>query len=139
MRKIENHKLESLKKLTSVRKVMFTSELALAQAKISEKENEIRDLKTPISNGTSLSELNSVAHYQVWRQKELPRLIGVQAALRAEFSVIQRALGQAVAQDATADHLKERLNAETRTKNSRRAELSNSSHLLANNISDQNI
>lgn len=139
MRKLDSHKLESLKKLTNVRKVMLTSELALAQSKIISKDNEIRELKIPIFNGTSVSELNSVAHYQKWRQKELPHLIRAQAALRVEFSVIQRVLGQAVAQDATADHLKERLKAETKTKNSRRAELAHSSHLLPNNISDQNV
>lgn len=139
MRRLQADKLGLLKQLTSVRKAMLTSELAMARARMNKQELEINNLRKPVSSGATVDELATTIRWQRWRTQELMRLNIKHAAMRAEYDETARLVGRAIAEDATADHLKNTLRSENRIKQSRKTEIDAASHFLTHNISDQNI
>ncbi len=138
MRKLKKSQLEDLKKLTEFRKVMRTAELAQTQAELRDNEAKIQKLNEPPPTGKSIKEISSIALWQKWKNHELLRLNATQAVVRVECSRVEETVSKAIAEDATADYLRDLSKSEEKTSIRRQAELE-ASHFLPDNVSDQDI
>ena len=141
MRIPDRAELKRLTQLSQVRERAALSELAEVTARKDAAALRVRDLREQSREAAKSPEAAVYQKWLVWRDQELTRRVAHLARLSAEHAETSRRCGRVIAENAVVETLADLSATEARDEADKQSlyEQAMSSHLLANDVGDQDV